>query len=120
MITEKQNEASRASNPQKRVAKSVPGTEGECMVIPFRQTRSRELRECGELSRHTAPADSADEDLCAHMEEIPVVCVPWCAEAVRTPGRITSSAPHWLRSALLMAIATLYAATAVAVCLSLE
>ena len=119
MTTEVQNKKSRVSFPE-RITLRAGGQEGECVIIPFRQTRSTQMLECGEPSRDSELADRAEEESFAEREEVPVVCVPWCAETGRRQRYASSSVPRWLRTVLLMAVSTVYTAMAVAVCLALD
>ena len=119
MTTEVQNKESRVSFPE-RITLRAGGPEGECMIIPFRQTRSTQMLECGEPSRDSELADRGEEEPFVDGEEVPVVCVPWCAETGRRQRHASSSVPRWLRTILLMAVSSVYTAAAVAVCLALD
>jgi|MudIll2142460700_1097286.scaffolds.fasta_scaffold862424_1 hypothetical protein len=119
MTIEGQDKKSRISIPE-RTTLRADGPEGDSVVIPFRQTHPREIPECGEPSQDSGPADFAEEEPFMEREEVPVVCVPWCAETGCTQRNASSSIPSWLRIVLLMAVFTIYTATAVAVCLSLD
>jgi hypothetical protein len=119
MTTEVQNKKSGISIPE-RTTLRADGPEGECVVIPFRHTRSREILECGESSRDSELTNCAQEEPFIEREEVPMVCVPWCAEVGRRQRHVSSSVPRWLRTVLLMAVSTIYTATALAVCLSLD
>jgi hypothetical protein len=118
MTTEGQNKKSRTSNPEEMAVRAAFGPEGECTVIPFRRRHSRKMPEYREPAPKCAALDRADQEPFEGLEDVPMVYVPWHAEIGWRRRRISSGIPHWLRTVLLIAASTVYAATAVAVCLS--
>jgi hypothetical protein len=93
--------------------------EGECTIIPFRQRHSRALLDCEGLARDSGPEDLAEQEPFEESDEVPVVCVPWFEGVGPRPRQASPPVPRWLRTLLLIAVSTIYAAMAMAVCLSL-
>lgn len=107
-----------ASNLEQVKTLATAGSGGGCTIIPFRRRDSWEMSACGELDRYSEVADPADLGPLVESDQIPMFCVPWLEEVGPRQRHTSSRFPHWLRAVLLIAVSTVYAATAVAVCLS--
>ena len=112
------NKQSGPTEPAHDACDTAGQLDGECKILPFRQTRLRGFSGAGELASDCATVESDEEESLEARRNLLTVCLPGYPETKSCHGPLLSA--RWLKRVLLLSTFTAWTAAAIAVAIALD
>jgi hypothetical protein len=118
MAISRLNRQSGPAEPAHDACETAGRLDGECKILPFRQSRLRGFSGSGELAGDCAAVEPDEEERLEARRNFLAVCLPEYPEANSCRGPFLFA--RWLKRLLLLSTFTAWTAAAIAVAIALD